>query len=301
MRNNLSETVNSEVVIMHRRFVILLLGLVVLASGALAQETVKIELKFNPGEVLRYKMVINMNMSMEANGPSSFQLPNVPINMVIVMKQRTKRVLPNGDAEVNAVIESMRMAMGDKVQQLPVNKIPVMTMVMSPSGEVKDMKGFEKFTSACGGMDFVNPWNMKQFGMLPSTELLVGESWSQSVPFPMGGSVQVIGRLLSANEMVANTRCALIRQEIYGNLDFDKPIPAYNGQSISLPPGLKMQGKIKGASETYFSTEKGRMIRTDGNADIRMNMNAPSSSQGSGGSMFMNMRMKFQMYLVPSK
>ena len=283
---------------MHRRFVILLLGLAILSSGALAQETVKIELKFTPNEVVRYKMVMDMKMSLEANGASSFQLPNLPINMVVLMKQRTKRVLPNGDAEINAVVESMKMAIGQKVQQIPVNKIPVMSMVMSPSGEVRSMKGFEQFTSACGGMDFANPWNMKQFGMLPNNELIVGESWSQSVPFPMGGNIQVIGRLLSANESVGNTKCALIRQDLYGDLNFDKPIPAYNGQSIPLPPGLKMQGQIKGASETYFSTEKGRMIRTDGHADIRMNMNIPSSSAGSGGAAYLDLRMQFQLYQV---
>ena len=277
--------------------------LIALGAGGLAQESVKLDLKFNPGEVSRYKMIVDINLSLDASGPSSLQIPNLPMGIVVVMRQRTKRVLPNGDAEINAVVESLKMTMGNKTQQAPVNKIPVMTMVMSPKGEVKSMKGFENFTGACGGMDFVNPWNPGQYGALPSTELLVGESWSQSVPFPMGGNVQVIGMLLSANEMLGKTSCAVIKQDIYGDLSFDKPLPGYNGQNISLPPGLKMKGRINGTGTTYFSTQQGRIIRSEGNADIQMSVGGQvqGANGGSPASAVMSMRMAYQLYLVPSK
>lgn len=103
---------------MRRRFAIFpfITLLIALGAGGLAQESVKLDLKFNPGEVSRYKMIVDINLSLDASGPSSIQIPNLPMGIVVVMRQRTKRVLPSGDAEINAVVESLKMTMGNKTQ-----------------------------------------------------------------------------------------------------------------------------------------------------------------------------------------
>ena len=270
------------------------------AVFAVAQETVRLELKFKPGELLRYKMVMNMNISMEASGPSTAQIPNLPMRMVMMMRQRTKRILPNGSAQVNAVVDSMKLTMVNKTQDIPVKKMPCMTVVIGPSGRVESVTGLEKLTAASNGMPFVNPWSMQQYCGLPSNELIVGESWSQSLPFPMGGNVSVIGTLVSASEVLGKSKVAVVKQDIYGDLDFANLAQSFSGQQVPIPSGLKMKGKINGSGTTYFSTEKGQMMRTDGWADIQMALDVPASSQGGqSGSMSMKMRMDFEVFLLP--
>lgn len=286
-----------------RRYALIFLTCALLVGSAVfavAQETVKLELKFKPGELLRYKMVMNMNISMEGSGPSAHQIPNLPMRMVMLMRQRTKQILPNGSAQVNAVVDSMKLTMGTKTQDIPVNKMPLMTVVISPSGRVQSVTGLEKLTGAANGMPFMNPWSMQQYCGLPSNELIVGESWSQSMPFPMGGSVSVIGTLVSASEPLGKSKCAVVKQDIYGDLDFANLAQSFSGQNIPIPSGLKMKGKINGSGTTYFSTEKGQMMRTDGWADLQMVMDVPASSQtAQGGTVSMKMRMDFEVFLLP--
>lgn len=125
----------------------LLLGAI---SAAFGQDAVKLELKFTPGELLRYKMVGSVNVDMQIDMPNAPQMPTIPIQVVGVVRQRTKRVLPNGDAEIAAAVESMKMIMGNEAKEFPVNQIPVITMVISRNGTVKSVQGLEKFNDACG-------------------------------------------------------------------------------------------------------------------------------------------------------
>lgn len=284
----------------YRRLVLITLALILLASAcAIAQETVKLQMKFTPGEVLRYKMLLDGNIAFTATGPNAPQAPNMPMRMVAVVKQKTKRVLPSGDAEVTAVLESMKVSIAGKTHELTKKDMATpITMIMGRNGQVKSMAGSEKLTGQFKGMNFMNPGSMGQFGALPDGDLTVGESWSQSMPFPMGGgSMLLIGKVVSANERLGNTRVAVIRQDISADLDLGAQMTAMMNQKASLPPGVSAKGQFTGSGTTFLSPEKGRLMRAEGAFQARANMKGPSN-QGGPSSMDMDFSISFEMYLL---
>lgn len=278
----------------------LLSMLVVQAGGALARDTVKLEYKFKPNELLRYKMVMNMNMTLDMPGFEQTMLPNTAIQMVAVYRQRTKRVLANGDAEITAAVESIKMTMGGKTESIPADKIPVMTFVMSKNGVVKSMSGLEKMAAQFGGMQFVNPSAMGQYGALPEGELSVGDTWSQEIPFPLGeGKLNVTGKILSTDTKLGKYTVAAIKQNMGGHVAYSMTIPASPGQTAPASGSVNAKGKFLGDAVVYFSQEKGQMIRTDGNLTMQMSMEFTNAPANAPSGMEMDMDMDFEMFLLP--
>ena len=60
-----------------------------------------------------------------------------------------------------------------------------------------------------------------------------------------------------------------------------------------------MEGAMdfKGWSVTYFSPTRGKMLKTNGNVNVRMNMSLPASAQQQGGPRQMNMVMDMNIYV----
>lgn len=285
----------------YRRFAVVLLIIMMIAASAcvLAQETVKLELKFTPGETLRYKMIMDGSLTMTSTDPSAPRIPNTPIRMVGIIREHVKRVLPGGDAEVSAAVESMKFEMAGKTKELPKKQATSMTMVIGTNGQIRSAQGSAK---AMGGMRFMDPGTLGQFGALPSGELTVGESWSKSAPFPYGGGdILLIGRLLSANDRLGDTRVAIVKQDISGDIDLVSQLASLASGKSPVPPGAKAGGKFSGSGLTFFSPERGRVMRTECTFGADMNASAPAASgKGPSGGMSMSFAISFEMYLLPS-
>jgi len=245
------------------RIAVLCAVLGMLAGQAFGQDTVKLEYKFKQGELLRYKMIMNMTMQMSGIGGEEAEVPAMSAQTVAVTRQRTKKVLPNGDAEVTSAVESMKMTMGDKTQELPVDKMPVVTMVISKNGTVKSIKGLDdKMPTMFGGMDLSA---LGQLGGLPEGEVKVGDTWSQDVPFPTGGwSLQVSGELLSTDTKLGKYKVATFKLNIGGDVSSEIPIPASSDETSSTGGNMAITGTTSGDATVYFSCEKGQIIRTEG-------------------------------------
>ena len=269
----------------------------VLTGQAFCQDSVKLAYKFTPGELLRYKMVANLTAQM--TDPQSGQTMNIPIQMVAVMRQRVKKVLPNGDAQVSAAIESIKMNAGGNAMTVPGDKMPTMTMVLSPNGTVKGVQGLEKFGGMLPGMEFMGGGGFGDFGaVLPDAALNVGDTWAQQIPLPMGmGNVQIQSKLVSANTKIGDYRVAALKQDFGGDINLAMPLPVPSGETGA---SLDMKGTVLGNGTIYFSPDKGRMVRSEGRADMQMAFGVPAGQGSPGGSMSINMAMTFEMYLLPN-
>ena len=88
---------------------------IAVAGHAIADDSVRLEYKFTRNELLRYKVVSNMTISMGMDIPGMESMPGGTVQSVAVFRQRTKRILENGDAEIVIAIESMKITIDDQV------------------------------------------------------------------------------------------------------------------------------------------------------------------------------------------
>jgi len=289
------------------RIVVLCAVLSVLAGQAFGQETVRLEYKFKQGELLRYKMVMSATINMQMSMPdgSSGQMPSIPMQMVGVMRQRTRKVLPNGDAEVAYAFESMKVTVGDMTQQSPTEKIPVITMVISKNGVPKSIQGLEKLGGQSGYTQFISPETLGQYGALPEGDLKVGDTWSQDVPFPIGGRLQMSGKLLSTDTKLGSYTVATFEQNTGGDINMNIPVPMPSNGAPSTGGNVGANGEFLGDTTVYFSLEEGKMIRTSGRATLQMKVDiagaAGTGNANAPGGIDMNMDMNFEMFLLPGQ
>jgi hypothetical protein len=130
-------------------------------------------------------------------------------------------VLPNGDAEVVVTFDSLKMTASGSPIPLDTTTFPAVTMTMSPSGQVKSSQGIDKMSSAFGGMPFMDMGSLAQNSAFPARLLNIGDSWTQDVPFPMGGKLLVRAKLTGSDG-----RTAKIKQAITGKVNINSPMTA---------------------------------------------------------------------------
>lgn len=281
-----------------RRITILLIICLAFAAQAFGQDTVKLEYKYIPGEALRYKMVFDAKLELNAANGQSF---SIPVRMAGVFKQKTRRVLANGNAEIVIAFESMRAQIGDEVRNLPVKELPVMTLVTSKSGQVQSISS--KGMKSVGFMNsqMLGSGGFGHYVVLPTTDLRVGDTWTQAVPdIPGLANVSGRGKLISANTKVGKYKTAAFTQSVGGNLNLDSALALPIQGNSPIPPGMKMDGAFLGDSTIYFSVERGQLIRTDGRIDLQVNVNVPQIAGHAVGSASAMMEMTYEMYLLSS-
>lgn len=285
-----------------RRYLPLLAACIVfLAPGSVwGQEKIKLEYKFTPGELLRYKLVADMNMDMRMSTPQTSGSPGVlPIRMVGIMRQRTKRVLPNGDAEVAIAFESVKLTMGGKTQELQGKQMPVITMITAKNGTVKKITGMEGMFGGMGAMQFFSPDMFGQCNVFPDWELQAGDRWQQQIAFPTGGEVRVVGQLLSTDARIGNRRVVTVKQEVGGSIGLQMAFPAADGTQGATNPNMTMEGDILGEGTVYFAVDKGHVVRSDGTANMDMKIGLSGGPNGQSGTVGVSMEMKYEYYLLP--
>jgi len=269
-----------------------------------APGAVKLEYKFTPGDEYRSKMVmdIDMDMSGQIPGAAAGSMPKMTIKTVMVFKTKITKVLPNGDAEISQQIESMKMDMMGQTRNVPLDKMPNFTIVMSPNGAVKSIKGMEEFSKL--PTSFMSMNGMGEFGgVLPLNAVKTGDTWSQELPMPMGsGKIKMDSVLLDANSKLGKYNVAVIKEKVIGDFDMSSLMQSAAGANSSSQPAPKISGHLSTDGKVYFSSEKGRLVRAEctGNVQMAMVMSAPDAS----GNMVehpvnMSIPMKMEMFILP--
>ncbi|MCL6518243.1 MAG: hypothetical protein K6T99_00245 [Armatimonadetes bacterium] len=279
-------------------FIVLMgLALSMITRYAYGSDVVKLEYKYVPGELLRYKMVADMKIHM-TGGPNAASI-TMPVRIAGVFKQKTKRLLSDGDAEIILALESLRMEMMGKTCELPFKQIPPISMVVSKTGMVKGLASNELLGSFIPGGKLMCPSGMgTNMVLLPQEELRIGDTWARDFPKIEGlNNVKLTGKLLSIDFKVGKYTTAVFKQ--YFGSDFDMTSPmAMNAHGGSvLPVGGNMKGSFLGDTTVCFSAEKGQLIRTDGQLSMNMTASMPDTN-GNHANVSLNVEIAYQMFLL---
>ncbi|HAH87040.1 MAG TPA: hypothetical protein DCL60_06670 [Armatimonadetes bacterium] len=265
-----------------------------------APETALLQYKFTQGELLRYQVVMDISMKMDMPGaPDSAAMGNIPSSRtVMVLRQRAVKLLPGGDAEINMAIESMSITFGGQSINYPAEKLPVFTLVTSPSGEIKDInvKGGVK------GIDvnkLVNSWqNNVSF---PANPIKVGDTWAQTLPLPLPsgrGTIQADNQLTALNIKQGGYTVAAIKQTLGGDFTYNMAVPSGKSNSKT----MNMKGTVSGGGIIYFSPECGRLVQSEGTMLMQTSVNmSAEQAKSMPGPITMTSTSKYTMTLMANQ
>jgi hypothetical protein len=203
-----------------------------------AKPGVKIQFKFTPGEVLRYKTVMETINDTGDGHPTTHWLTTV-------VRRTTNKVLPDGTGQLTEVMEYTKW----DSMEMPVETSAV-TMDVSPTGVVKNIRGTGKFA----GRDASRDNNQNKY-FFPESEVKVGDKWSQEyTAYIMGeATIHLDKQLISTATKINSDVVAEIKETFSGPLT---PFKA---------GGMMKSGSGTGTGTIYFSLEKGRLIEADDN------------------------------------
>ncbi|MCL6629659.1 MAG: hypothetical protein K6U00_08685 [Armatimonadetes bacterium] len=288
--------------------VVLFCGLLVLLiNQTKAQEGIKLRYQYSAGEELRYKFVMDIVMSLDMNFPgverSAGNPPLMSGQIVGIMKQKTKKIMSNGDAQVTFNYEQIKMTMEGKTETIPAEKFPEITLVLSNDGKITDIKwtGGQKIGPGMSS-DPLSLMNFEGTGYpsaFPSEPVRVDDTWTSEIPSPMGdGKINVSSKVLSLNTKIGGYTAAKIQQDMSGNIGLNIPMPnTTNSQGSSMTGTLT----INGTGIIYHSIDKGKLIKTEWKGDVVTAMEVSLPEEDNAGTMTVNMEMKYVMYLLPKK
>lgn len=279
--------------------------LVLLVNQTRAQEGIKLRYQYNAGEELRYKFVMDIVMLVEMDVPGVERTqgdpPPISGQFVGIMKQKTKKIMSNGDAQLTLSYEQIKMTMQGKTETIPAEKFPEITLVLSSDGKIKDIKwaGGQKIGPAMS--DPLSLMNLEGTGypsVFPSELVKVDDTWTSEIPSPMGdGKINVSSKVLSLNTKIGGHTAAKIQQDMSGNIGLNIPLlNTTNSQESSVTGTMT----INGTGIIYHSIDKGKLIKTEWKGDLVSAMEV-SLPEGKAGAMTLNMEMKYVMYLLPTK
>lgn len=289
---------------MIRRISLVIIGCLVaiLLAGTEAAGAVDLQYKFKPGEVVRHKIVVDMDVALAISAPNAPQIPPMHIKVVGFVKQKTNRVLPDGNAEVVDTVESMTMTIGGETKKLPLEKVPPITGIVSRFGPANPFANASGSGSALSTMPLGN-FGMTQYVLLPGQALNIGDYWTDTVKLPFDANIQQRSTLISEKAALGRYTVAVIKQDLSGdvNLPFSQ-LAALAGQvpgAQQIPFDGNLKALMVGAMSTYFSAERGRVIRTEGTMDMQMDADVKDASMS--GRVAVQAHMNFSVNVMPPK
>jgi hypothetical protein len=161
-------------------------------SAALAQDTntqadpnktYDLKAKYSVGDLLSYKMQMDMNMEMKGqNGSSPF--PGGKMEMSSDVRYKTVGIRPDGTAVIVMQTQNGKGTMAGNA--LPVPETPPITMEIDSRG-IGKVRGMENVP---GGQALSQMFNMNRVPtmgvVLPDHPVKVGDTWNAEIPSPMG-------------------------------------------------------------------------------------------------------------------
>lgn len=289
---------------MIRRVTLVVIGCLaaVLLAGTEAAGAVDLQYKFKPGEVVRHKIVVDMDVALAISAPNAPQIPPMHIKVVGFVKQKTNRVLPDGNAEVTDTVESMTMMIGGETRKLPLEKVPPITGMVSRFGPANPLASAGGNGSALSTMPLGN-FGMTQYILLPGQALNIGDYWTDTVNLPLGANIQQRSTLVSEKAALGRYSVAVIKQDLSGDIDVPfSQLAALAGQMPGvqqIPFDGNLKALVVGGMNSYFSAEKGRVIRTDGTMDMQMDADVKDAS--ASGKVAVRAHMNFSVNVMPPK
>jgi len=238
--------------------------LLVLWTGC-GEEAIKLSLKFNEGDIYKYKLIQDSVTSTEFMGKKM----EMPSNAEITLTQKVEKI-DQGIAELKITYDSFDMKMNVGGKQIPSNMGKSMIgktniMKISEDGEIVEPKGMKAMVGLQGlGGDIKNVF-FNLYPKFPERKLKVGDSWTQKQEIPQSQMEIALEVLytLSGKEEKQGYKCAVI--------DSVTTMSIKGGNQAK----MSITGEGKGKGTTYFAYEKGILVNSQVEMDFNMSISAP--------------------------
>lgn len=264
---------------------VVLLALCAAPQAGLAQD--ELRWKFQSGETLNYVVQQKMQTEMNVGG----QKINTTMQQTMDMSWKVSSVAPSGDAAVAQTVDRVQMKMeggpfgtlqfDTQSTEAPSNQIvkamadvfrkivgQEFRVTMKPTGQVQDVQVppelLKSITSGAAAANPLNEETLKQMMeqssvMLPATRVQKGQTWesTQQVELPFGQ--MKVSSKMTFEGTDASTGIATIAMQ-----------PTV---SVSPKEGAPIQvtlTKSDGTGKVLFDTARGRIVRSDLNLTLQM-------------------------------
>jgi hypothetical protein len=265
-------------------------ALLLLAAGsALGQadpnKSYDIKAKYSVGDLLKYKMQMDMDMKLTAaSGTSPF--PGGKMEMSSDLKYKTVALRPEGGAVVVIQTENAKGTMAGN--PLPVPQTPPVTMEIDSRG-VGKVRGAENLPGGAGLAQVMNMNRMPAMGIvLPDHPVKVGDSWSTETPSPMG-KIKIECSLLGTEPIGG---AETLRIKMVTTVPLDMKIGQNGPVTEAEKAMMVMTGNIVSNNIANILADNARIVKMAGDmmASMKMEMKGEAASQSPFGSE-MNMKM----------
>lgn len=278
------------------------------AAPAPASGAVTLRYKFTPGEVLRYKMTMDMATAMSGL-PGTTPPPTTPMktHMEMVYRQTVMDVrASDGAATLAGKYESLSTTMNGS----PMPGNPMLnamkgsfTTVMSPTGKMLSFKVGDRATSpGVPGMSMPKMGeNMPSY--LPDGPVKVGDTWDTVVDLSRmmaagsaPGMQVAFHSTLTGLDASGGTTVASISQTQQAKMDFKSP--------ASSPTAFSMTGDVAGTGTTRFDVDAGAIASMDMTMTTHSTSTLAKATGGGsvgGGPFTMTMHMTTHMERLPGQ
>jgi len=157
-------------------------------------------------------------------------------------------------------------------------------LTVSRTGQVTKPKRFVKFLIENGPPgDYPATALLGYTAVLPRRGVRVGQTWSATIPFPVGGGdIGVNSTLVSDRWTLGNRRVCKIESRYEGTLDAGRIYPKSKTRAMG-DPDVSGEIRISGEGTLYFSREEGRVIRHDDKVSMASTI-TEGKPPGAGGS-----------------
>lgn len=301
------------------------------STAPVPREDVKLAWKFKEGDVLRYRIVQDSRQTI-SSPQGEFEVGS---NVSQVIKEKVKSVAGDGVATLDCTWEAVKMHVGmpmggdmdfDSTQPGGAEKAPAamkglaglpgttFQVEMKPSGEVASIHGLTEAMKKVISSDDPSMRMMKDMmersfnddsmkrsletAILPDKPVAVGGKWARDTEFDL----QKLGKLkahfdftYAGMEDQSGSPCAKVDTKYTMSMGAGKPDTSSMPGAENLDIDLSMDD-AQGEGTIYFSSDKGRLIRSAMATDMDMNMSMKPKGQDKGdqGKMEMAVRVNIK-------
>jgi hypothetical protein len=252
-------------------------------------KTYTLEAKYAVGDLLTYKMQMNLTIEITAaSGQSPF--PGGEVTMNALMRMKTTGIKPDGTAVLSTQMQDAEMTfMGST---MPMPQSPPMVMEADRRGMMK-MRNLEKMPGGAMLGQMMNFNQMPGMGVvLPDHPVRIGDSWEAEIPYftTTTEKAKVVCTLLAV-EQIGGQETLKIKQVM--TVPFVMSI-GKNGQPTkdAAQAMMTMNGKFTVNGLYNILPENARLVRTVGDiiGGFAMELKGEAAQQSPFGS-GMNMKM----------
>lgn len=270
---------------MRKTTLAVVITLVLLSSICAQAKSVLLAYNYAPGQIDKYHLSISgvvqlVGIPAPNNGNLDFK---VGCNIL----QKVLNVSKDGNARIKVTYSDFQFTSA-AMPQMANQKMPTgefsAVMAVATDGRVLRIESIEGTSAAnLNGIDLSQfSSQMGCYGMFPSVPVEVGQSWTITLPTLFGsGSMDIDSVLEAAAVPVGNDIAAKVKQTYATSIDLGQLMKSILS-STKMPIGdlsqinINGQAAIKGWGVLYFSPDKGRLIKSNGNAHIDVNIGLPA-------------------------